>query len=217
MGNKKRLIVLSLLGGFCVLLAVGLRSCILSIVNPEPWKVGTVAIPDGGVSITLWAGSMQEALIQPYDGVYRIVEISQRDKPPMYYDIPSTITEDVCRMEVFWYPTNNVIRFKDTKFAAFAQEFRAECLLDLNANEMYAVIRGQGVTHIAILSKPRNELSFPHSHNEERVAHSYSGQASDLNAGSSETVMIGTEESRPSNAPWTLSPGVLIGIIEPKQ
>jgi len=216
MKNKKKLILLGVIGAIAVLIGACARSCILSFVNPGYAKVGTVSIPDAQMTISLYFGSMQEALIQPYDGVYRILEVSQRDKPAMYYDIPSLITMDRCRMEVYWYPTNNLIRFRDTELDAFARECRSECLLDLNQNIMFAVLRGNGVTHIARLSTPRDILAFPQSHNDERIAHFYSGDVSSLSSNSSATFMIGTQQSRPIYAPWTTNPGVLVGVLTPK-
>jgi hypothetical protein len=223
MTKQKRLIFLGVLGSLGLLFAGALRSYILSVTNPKPWKIGSVSVPDSQLTISLWAGSKQEALIQPYDGVYRILEISQRDKPPAYYDIPSTITSDGCRMEVFWYPTNRFIRFKDTKFAEFSREFRSECLLDLNENVMFAVIRLHGVTHVAKLSEARADLVFPKTHNEERVPHLYgvgtSTEKSNLSEAVTvtETITIGEQEAKPIDAQWTSDSGVLVGVIEPHE
>src|SRR5437763_106717 len=122
----KRLIVFSVTGGLCLLTGLAVRSC---FAPPKPWKVGSVVVRDRQITITLWAGSKQEAIIQPYDGVYRILEIRMPDQSPAFFDLPDTITADGSRMEVYWYATNNVIRFKDTAFATFAREFRSECLL----------------------------------------------------------------------------------------
>jgi hypothetical protein len=215
MTKKKRLLLVGVVGGFCVLAAGGLRSCILSVVSPKPWKLGGVFISEKQMTITLWAGSRQEAFIQPYDGVHRILEVSQRDMPTKYYDLPSTITEEGCQMEVFWYPTSNLVRLKDRGFG-FAREFRSECLLDLNQHVMFAVLRGSGVTHIAQLSIPRDDLAFPESHVEERVASSYVGKVSNLSPTSSETVTIGRHNSQPVMAAWTTNSGVLIGVIPDK-
>ena len=215
--NKNRLVLLGLTGGVCLFIGACARSCIVSFANPPHWKVGSVSIPEKQTTISLHLGSMQIALIQPYDGVYRILEVSQRDQPAMYFDIPSLITMDKCRMEVFWYPTNNVVRFKDTELDGFAREFRSECVLDLNQKIMFAVIRGKGVTHIAKLSVPRDRLAFPQFYNDERVAHSYSGEVSSLSPTSSETVSIGRQISRPIDAPWTKNPGVPVGVISPNR
>ena len=215
--NRKRLIRFSIVGVLCLLVGSCARSCIRSILPAKPWKIGAVSIPDKQMTISLYFGSMQEAIIQPYDGVYRILEVSQAGRPNVYYDMPSLITMDRCRVEVFWYPTDNLVRFKDTELDGFAREFRSECLLDLNQNILFAVIRGTSVTHIAKLSRPMDELICPQSHNDERVAHSYTGSALSLSPTSSETVMIGRQKSRPIDAPWTTNPGVLIGVIAPKQ
>ena len=214
--KRKRLIRLSIVGVACLLMGACARSCIRATLPSKPWKVGEVSIREKQMAISLYFGSRQEAIIQPYDGVYRILEVSQSGKPPAYYDIPSLITMDRCRMEVFWYPTNNLVRFKDTALDSFASEFRSECLLDLNQNTLFAVIRGNGVTHIAKLSRPRDDLTCPQSHNDERIAYSYAGAVSELSLTSSVTVMIGTQVSKPIDAPWTLTSGTLIGIIEPK-
>ena len=214
--TRNRIVQIVILGGIFILMAIGLRSCILSVVSPKPWRIGAVLISEKQMTLTLWVGSMQEAFIQPYDGVYRILEVSQADMPSRYYDMPSAFTGDQCSMEIYWYPSNNLVRLKDLGFADSAG-FRSECLLDLNERVMLAVIRGSGVTHIAQLSKSKDELDFPQSHNEERVAHSYSGKVSDLSPSSTATVMIGTQESRPIYAAWTTNSGVLIGVIADKK
>ena len=69
--KRQRIVLIVIVGGALIWMAIGLRSCIFSMVNPRPWKVGEVVIPDKQMTISLWAGSMQEAFIQPYDGAYR--------------------------------------------------------------------------------------------------------------------------------------------------
>jgi len=152
--------------------------------------------------------------IEPYDGTFRIVEISQHAKPTMYYDIPSLIARDGCRLEVYWYPTNNLIRLKDTALVEPGQEKRSECLLDLDQNIMFAVLRGNGITHIARLSIPMRELSIPQC-DDWSMACDYQGSLSNL--GRNPLVMIGGRESKFVDAPWTLSPGMLIGVIAPNR
>jgi hypothetical protein len=163
--KRKGFLQLGIISALFIIFATFFRSCIYSVVNPPNWKVATISIPEKQITISLYFGSRQEAFIQPNDGVYRILAVSQQDKPTKYYDISSLITLEGCRTEIYWYPTNNLVRFKDTELT-FAKEFRSECLLDLNQSLMFAVVRGNGVTHTAKLSFPRDEMNFPQSHNE---------------------------------------------------
>jgi hypothetical protein len=210
--KKKRLIIIGLICVFCILAAIFLRVSVFSVTNPKPWKVGAVSIPEAQITISLFFGSKQTAIIEPYNGVYRILEIEQSYKPTEYYDIPSLITDDRCKLEVYWYPTNNLIRFKDTALAQFSQEFRNEDILDLNQKIMFAVIHRNGGTQTAKLSVPRQELDFPQSPNEERVAHDYET----IGQGFSETIMIGREETKSIDAPWTKEMGTFIGVLGDK-
>src|SRR6266516_5709839 len=113
MTRQKRIVQIGILGCTFIVVAIGLRSCILLVVSPKPWRVGAVFISERQMTLTLWAGSMQEAFIQPYDGVYRILEVSQADMPSKYYDMLSAFTGDQCSMEIYWYPSNNLVRLKD--------------------------------------------------------------------------------------------------------
>lgn len=178
----------------------------------KPSKLGTVSIPNAQMTVSLFSKSKPRAMIAPYDGENRILEVLQRDKPPLYFDLPGTIPDDRCRMEIYWYSTNNLVRTKDTRLT-FAQEFRSECLADLNEGILYSVIRAGDRTYIAKLSVATHLLNFPKSTENERVPHIYGGSVSALANDPSELISIGEEEAKLADATWTKSPGTPAGVI----
>ncbi|MCX6922372.1 MAG: hypothetical protein NT154_04025, partial [Verrucomicrobia bacterium] len=120
-----------------------------------------MSIPEIQMTISLFCKSRPRAgMIAPYEGEYRIIEIAQRDKPPLYYDLPDTIPADTCRFEVFWYPTNSLIRFRDSGLA-FDAQFRSETILDLDKRILYSVVRHKDRMYMAKRSTAMSALAFP--------------------------------------------------------
>ena len=196
--------------GVLCLLICGLVSSCSDYDHIQPSALGTVTIPKKQITISLLSKSRPQPGICPYEGEYRILEVSQRDKPTVYYDLTDTIPADQCRMEIFWYPTNNLIRLRDAALEPFAREFRSESILNLNENILYCAIRqGNQISHLAKLSVATNILAFPKSTEPSRSPHSYGGSVSDPN----QTITIGEEEAKPINASWTNDSGILVGVI----
>jgi hypothetical protein len=209
MKKRKRLITISVMGAFLIFVAFEFRSCLLSVVDPKPGKGGTVSVPDGQITLSLYFGSMQHALIEPYNGVYRMLEVSRSGAPAAYYDLPSLGTTDRCRLEFYWYPTNDLIRLQDTEIEGHVRE----CLLDLDRHVLFGVIRRNGATLVAKLSTALSELSVPAYGG--RIDESFT-TVSDSGRERSVTFWLGKEQFEFTHAGWTGSTGVLIGIIEPK-
>jgi hypothetical protein len=212
MNMKRKKVVLA--GVLCILAGGAVFSCYHSDYDHiKPSKLGTVTIPEAQMTVSLLCKSAPRAsMITPYEGEYRILEVVQRNKSPLYVDLPGTIPGDRCRMEIYWYSTNNLLRIKDTQLT-FAQEFRSECLLDLGKEVLYSVIRAGDRTYMAKLSVATHELNFPKSTEKERVPHSYGGSVSALAKDPSEIISIGEQEAKLIDASWTKSPGILVGVI----
>jgi hypothetical protein len=211
--NIKRLIFAI---AWCILIGGCLWTCI-GPVSSKPWRIGSVQVPAMGVATTLYFGSMREVGCQPYDGVYRMLEVAQTGAATVFYDLPELINTDDCRIEVYAYPSDNLLRFKDTGLSNFARDFRSECLLDITQKTMFTVIRGNGVTHIAKLSEAMTCLTNPLVHDKDRVAHSYGGDPAELSPTSSATVIIGNETTVVSHAMWTTNAGIFVGVLAPKK
>jgi hypothetical protein len=161
--SKKKIILITIPCLFAALLA---RSC---FVSDRPSKLGTVSIPERQVTISLFCKSRPRAsVISPYEGEYRIIEVAEGGKQPLYYDLPNTLPADTCDFRVFWYPTNNLLRFHDSGFS-WGTQFRSECLLDLGKQILFALVRENGRVYLAKLSLPRDKLSFPQANEKSRV------------------------------------------------
>ena len=140
----------------------------------KPTKLGMVSIPERQMTISLFCKSRpRSALIAPYEGEYRILEVAQRNGPTQYYDLPDTIPADTCHFDVFWYPTNGLVRFQDSGLT-FDPKFRSETILDFERRILYSVVRHQGRVYTAKLSTAMPTLSFPNDGEKSRVP-SFSG------------------------------------------
>lgn len=219
MTKKKRLILLSSVGLVGIFLAVHIRGCIVSTMNPQPWILGAVTVPDKKITVTLWAGSRQirhlAALIQPFEGVNRIMQVAQHDQPTMYFDLVATLPGEGCEMEVYWYPTNNYLRFMDKGFKG-SPELRSECLLDLNKKLMFAVVRHNSDTYVAKLSASRSDLLMPQSRYDERAPHTFGGGFSQDGQSVTSTVTIGDEDAVLTHDSWAKESGTFVGLISPR-
>jgi len=156
-------------------------------------------------------------MIAPYEGEYRILEIAQRDKPPLYYDLPDTIPADTCHFEVFWHSTNSLIRFRDSGLT-FDAQFRSESILDLDKRILYSVVRHKDRVYMAKRSTPMSALAFPKRDEKSRVASSgsISSSTSSGSPDSAVQITVGDEDALPVDASWTKETGDLVGTIAPK-
>lgn len=169
------------------------------------------------MTISLFCKSRPKAsLITPYEREHRMLEIAQRDKPPLYYNLSDTIPMDTCRFEVFWYPTNSLVRFHDSGLTYDAQS-RSETILDLENRTLYSVVRHQNRVYMGKLSAAMPTLTFPKRDEKSRVASSYgiSTSTSSANPNPVIEVTIGDEIAQPVDASWTKETGVLVGTIAP--
>ena len=184
----------------------------------KPTRMGNVSIPERQMTISLFCKSRPRAgIIAPYEGEYRILEIAQRDKPPLYYNLPDTIPGDTCHFEVFWHPTNGLIRFRDSGLT-FDAPFRSEAMLDLDKRILYSVVRHQNRVYMAKRSTAMSALAFPNGDENSRVASS-SGISTSTSSGSPDPVVqitVGDEDALPVDAAWTKETGALVGTIAPK-
>ena len=186
--------------------------------HQEPTRMGTVSIPEIQMTISLFCKSRPRAgTIAPYEGEYLILEIAQLDKPPLYYDLPDTIPADTCHFEVFWYPTNNLIRFRDSGLT-FDAQFRSEAILDLDKRILHSVVRHKGRVYMAKRSTPMTSLAFPKRDEKSRGASSSSISTSTSSASPDPVVRItiGDEDALPVDASWTEETGTPVGTIAPK-
>ncbi len=211
--RKKTLILIAFP---CALVALLVWMCYPSDYDHlKPTRLGKVDIPDRQMTISLFCKSRPRAgMIAPYEGEYRILEIAQRDKPPLYYDLPDTIPGDTCHFEVFWYPTNGLVRFKDSGGAFNV----SETILDLDKRILFAVIRHQDRVYMAKLSAPMTALSFPKRGEKSRVSGSsgMSTSTSTANPNPVVEITVGDEVARPVDRSWTKDSGSLVGTIAPK-
>ncbi|MFO1515196.1 MAG: hypothetical protein U1F83_20240 [Verrucomicrobiota bacterium] len=185
----------------------------------KPTRLGTVSIPDLQIAVSLHCKSQPRAgVIAPYEGEYRILEIAERGKPSLYYDLPDTIPADTCHFEVFWYPTNRLMRFHDSGLT-FDSQFRSESILNLEKRTLYSVVRHQDGVYLAKLSTAKSELNFPKRGEKSRV----SGASSIATSTSTDqpdpvvVITIGREVAEPVDAAWTKVSGLHAGTIAPKQ
>jgi hypothetical protein len=203
--SRKKLIAVSF---FCVLAGLLLRSCIFSDYEKiKPTKLETVEIPERQIKISLFCKPQPRmGAIAPYAGEYRMVEVTQSGKPAIYFDLPATLPAETLHFEVYWYPTNNIVRFKDSGFTS-ASAFRSETILDLNKQILFCAIKPGGgrITHLAKFSRAMQQLSFPEEIGDSRVAHTF-GETG-----------VGNEQAEPTDAPWTSNDGVPIGVIVPQK
>jgi hypothetical protein len=214
--RKKTLLLIAVL---CALVALLIGLCYPSDYDDlRPTRMGTVSIPEIQMTISLFSKPRPRAgMIAPYEGEYRILEIAQRDKPPLYYALPGTIPADMCHFEVFWYPRNNLIRFRDSGFT-FDAQFRSEAILDLDKRILYSVVRHKDRVYMAKRSTPMSALAFPKRDEKSRVASSSSISTS-TSSGSPDPVVqitVGDEDALPVDASWTKETGALVGTIAPK-
>jgi hypothetical protein len=203
----------------CALVALLIWMCYPSDYDhSKPTTLGTVSIPEIQMTISLFCKSRPRAgMIAPYEGEYRILEIAQRDKPPLYYDLPDTIPADTCHFEVFWYPANRLIRFRDSGLT-FDAQFRSETILDLDKRMLYSVVRHKDRVYMAKRSAPMSALAFPKRDEKSRVASSSSISTS-IYSGSPDPavqITVGDEDALPVDALWTKEAGTLVGTIAPK-
>jgi len=214
--RKKTLILIAVP---CALVALLVWMCYPSDYDHlKPTRLGTVSIPDLQMTISLFCKSRpRTGMIAPYEGEYRILEIAQRDKPPLYYDLPDTIPADTCHLEVFWYPTNGLVRFLDSGLT-FDAQFRSETILDLDKRTLFSVIRHQDRVYMAKLSEPMTALSFPKRGEKSRVSSSsgISTSTSTANPNPVVEITVGDEVARPVDGSWTKDSGSLVGTIAPK-
>jgi hypothetical protein len=184
----------------------------------KPSKLGTVSIPERQMTISLFCKSRpRAALIAPYEGEYRILEVAQRGESAQYYDLPDTIPADTCHLEVFWYPTTNLLRFHDSGLT-FDPEFRAETILDLEKHILNSVVRHQGRVYIAKLSSAKPALAFPRHGEKSRVSSSggVSTSTSTANPEPVTEITVGEEVAKPVDDAWTKDNGTLAGTIAPR-
>ena len=210
--NKKTLIRMAV---GCALVALLVWMCWPSNYDRlKPTKLGTVNIPERQMAISLFCKSRPPAaLIAPYDGEFLMLEVIQRDGPAQYYDLPGKIPTETCHFDVFWYPTNRLVRFYDS--AAFNQKFQAETILDLEKGILCSVVRHQGRVFMAKLSTAMPTLSFPRRGEESRVANSSSigTSSSTSNPDPVTEIFVGDEVAKPVDQAWTKETGTLAGTI----
>ena len=188
--RKKTLLLIAVPCGFVALLV---WMCYPSDYDHlKPTRMGTVSIPEIQLTISLFCKSRPRAgMIAPYEGEYRILEIAQRDKPPLYYDLPDTIPADTCHFEVFWHSTNSLIRFRDSGLT-FDAQFRSESILDLDKRILYSVVRHKDRVYMAKRSTPMSALAFPKRDEKSRVASSgsISSSTSDMTAVNASSLLV---------------------------
>ena len=182
----------------------------------KPSLLGHVTTADRGVTVSLYCKPIPRAFIQPYEEEYRIVEVLQPGQPATYFTLGSTIPGDACRMEVYWYPTNKLIRLYDTQLA-FAPEFRAESIINLGEGILYCAIRqSDRITHLATVSVATLSLVFPKRTEKDPGPNTYTGRISPPGQPPSQNFTIGDEDATPFAAPWASDPGTLVGVIDPR-
>jgi hypothetical protein len=181
----------------------------------KPTRLGTVSIPDTEIAVSLYCKSLPRAsMITPYEGEYRMLEITERGKPPLYYDLPDTIPDDTCHFEVFWYPTNRLVRFHDSGLT-FDAKFRSESILNLEKSTLYHVIRHKDGLYVGKLSAAMSDLRFPKRGEKSRV----SGSSSIATLTSTDhpepvdVITIGGEEAERVNDSWIKDSGLHVGTI----
>lgn len=203
----------------CVLTALLVWMCYPSDYDHmKPTRIGAVSIPEIQMTISLFCKSRPRAgMIAPYEGEDPILEVAQRDKQPLYYDLPDTIPSDTSHFDVFWYPTNNLIRFRDSGLT-FDAQFRSEAILDSDKRILYSVVRHKDRVYMAKRSAPMSALAFPKRDEKSRSASSGSISTS-TSSGSPDPVIhiaVGDEDALPVDATWTKETGALVGTIAPK-
>lgn len=212
---RKKTVLLAAVGSAAVALLVWM--CWPSDYNSlKPTRLGMVNIPDRQITVSLFCKSQPRAgLIAPYEGEYRILEVAKRAEPPQHYDLPNTIPADTCHFDVFWYPTNGLVRFQDSGLT-FDPKFRSETILDLEKRILYSVVRHQGRVYTAKLSTAMPTLAFPRLGEKSRVPSSSSviGPSSNDPAQKIE-IMIGDEVAKIVDDSWTRETGVVVGTIAP--
>jgi hypothetical protein len=203
----------------CALVALLVWMCYPSDYDHlKPTQLGTVSIPEKQMTISLFCKSRPRAsFITPYEGEHRILEVAQRGKPPLYYDLPDTIPADTCHFEVFWHPTNSLVRFHDSGLT-FDAQFRSESILDLEERTLYSVVRHKDRVYMAKMSAAISTFAFPKRDEKSRVASSSSISTSTSSANPDPVVVItiGDEVAQPVDAAWTKETGVLVGTIAPR-
>ncbi|MEO7675237.1 MAG: hypothetical protein ABIV39_00555 [Verrucomicrobiota bacterium] len=169
------------------------------------------------IAVSLYCKSQPRAgVIAPYEGEYWMLEIAELGKPPLFYDLPDTIPADTCHFEVFWYPTNRLLRFHDSGLT-FGAQFRSESVLNLEKRTLYSVVRHKDGVYLAKLSAALSKLIFPKRGEKSRVLSTSSIATSTGHPDPVVVIMIGNEVAEPVDASWTKDGGLLVGTIAPKQ
>jgi len=214
--NKK--IVFIVVGVF-VLVALVILVCYHSdYFHLKPIKLGTVKIAEKQLAISLFCKPRFRA---PHDGAkYRILEVAQLDEPPQYYDLPDAFPQDKCHFDVYWYPTNSLVRFLDSGFGSVPDDpkFRSETILDFEKRTLFIVVRHQNRVYTAKLSSPERTLTFPADGKRPPIPSSYGISTSTANVGPEPVVKItiANEVADPVDDSWTKDLGIFVGTIAPK-
>ncbi len=211
--KKKTLLWIAIPSVLVVLIA---RDCYRS---SKPSKLGTVSIPELRMTISLFCKSRPRAgIIAPYEGEYRILEVIQRGQPMRYYDLPDTLPAEQCHLEVFWYPTNHLVRFEDL-LLGFGAQGRSETVLDLEKHILYSLVRYHDRTYRAKLSLPLPSLCFPKADEKSRAntPWGFATSTSSDNPNPVDTVFFGNDILEATEESWAKDTGNLVGVIAPKR
>ena len=122
-----------------------------------PIAVGTLVCPAGGPTLTVFRKPLPRAIC--YEGSYRVLAVAGHDDGTSFYSLPATAPDDRTRLAVYWYPSNQWVRMRDTALQAAPAR---ECLLDLTARTM-VVLRRAGSNRVDAVpcATAAPELHFP--------------------------------------------------------
>ncbi|KAB2660335.1 MAG: hypothetical protein DVB31_14310 [Verrucomicrobia bacterium] len=169
---------------------------------PKPNRMGSVSVEGVGITVTLWYQDESRAsALSPVDGFgHRRLEVAEAGKPARFYDLPGTLRDDRCHMDVYWHPNERFLRFHDQALGQDAK-LRSETLLDLRTGSFHSVIRDRFGVVLVRRREARSRLEFPEPGDTtkdpvERFADHGAGE--------------------PVDAPWTRDTGTLAGTILPQ-